>query len=213
MKFIKMVDEKYESKIPVFIMGTSYGGNLTIHASRRIQDDPSVGPKKFGGVLMFCPAVIGDMPPKPVYLTLRYLLAPLFPRWTPFFMPNPVSADRIWKEPEVLKLRTDPRLREMNIIGTGLPFRLGTAVSLVRALEDAVNISIPGYKVPFFLVHGTEDHGVKIEGSEFLWRTADTPNETREFHHIEGGYHDLFSMEDSPKYVEMAVAWMEKRMK
>ena len=212
LNFIKLVDAEYGGELPVFIMGASYGGNLTIHAARRIQEDPSVGPKKFGGALMFCPAVIADLPPKPVQWLLRYLVAPLFPTWTPFFMPNPVSADRVWKDPEVLQKRTDPRLREMNIIGTGLPYRLGTALQLLISMEDAVAKIIPGFQVPFFLMHGTEDHGVKIEGSEFMWRTVDTPMQDREFHHIEGGYHDLFSMKDSREYLERAVAWMKKRI-
>lgn len=82
LTFIRIVDQKYDGQVPIFLMGLSYGGNLTIQASRVIQDDPTVGPKQFGGALLFCPAVIGDLPPAPVYYTLRYLLAPLFPKWT-----------------------------------------------------------------------------------------------------------------------------------
>ena len=128
-------------------------------------------------------------------------------------MPNPISADRIWKDPEVLKMRSDPRLKEMKIGGSGLPYKLGTAVALLVGMEEVQTKAIPGFKVPYFLAHGTEDYGVKIEGSEFLWRTADTPPEDRVFHHIEGAYHDLFSLEKSKDYLQMAVEWMETRIK
>lgn len=156
LTFIQSVDETYKGELPVFIMGISYGGNLTIQTSRRIQDNPKLGPKTFGGAILWCPAVIGDLPPWPITYMLRYILAPLFPTWVPFFMPNPVSAERIWKDPEVLKMRTDPRLREMNIGGTGTPYRLGTAAAMVDGLEEVHDKAIPGFRVPFFLAHGTE---------------------------------------------------------
>ena len=212
LTFIRAVDERYDGKVPVFIMGISYGGNMAIQTSRRIQNDPSLGPKQFVGAILWCPAVIGDLPPWPVVYTLRYFLAPLFPKWIPFFMPNPISADRIWKDPEILAMRTDARLRAMNIIGTGTPYKLGTAVALLNGLEDVHDKAIPGFTVPYFLAHGTDDHGVKIEGSEYMWRTAATPAADRVFHHIEGAYHDLFSLEDSQKYFQMAVEWMEQRI-
>jgi acylglycerol lipase len=213
LTFIRLVDDKNNGSLPVFIMGSSYGGNLTIHASRRVQDNPSLGPKKFGGAILFCPAVIGDLPPKPVYYALRYIFAPLCPLWTPFFMPHPINPERVWKDPEVRKLRQEPRLVEMQIGGAGNPYRLGTALSLVTAMDEVVSKAIPGYKVPFFLAHGTDDFGVKIEGSEFLWRTVDTPMDDRAFYHVEGGYHDLLSMKDSQKYLEMVISWMEQQLK
>jgi alpha-beta hydrolase superfamily lysophospholipase len=212
LTYINMVDELYKGEIPVFLMGVSYGGNLTIHASRRFQDDPSSGPKKFCGAILFCPAVTAEMPPAPVYYFLRYVLAPMFPKWTPSFMPNPVSAERCWKDPEVLRLQTDPRIREINFTGSGLPFRLGTALAMVQSLEDVVTKSIPGFKQPFFLAHGKEDYAVTIEGSKFFCRTVETPQDDQEVHYIEGGYHDLLSLPESHGYVESIVAWMEKRL-
>lgn len=100
----------------------------------------------------------------------------------------------------------------MNVCGTGEPFCLGTALSIVQSMEDTISKSLPGFTVPFFLAHGTQDYGVTIEGSELLCRTVDTPAEDREVHFIEGGYHDLFSLKESPVYLKMAVAWMEKRI-
>lgn len=83
LTFIQLVDQEYDQKVPIFLMGMSYGGTLTIEASRSIQNDPQkVGPKIFAGALLYCPAVIGDLPPPAVYYTLRYVLAPLCPKWT-----------------------------------------------------------------------------------------------------------------------------------
>jgi alpha-beta hydrolase superfamily lysophospholipase len=211
LSFIKLVDEKHKGSLPVFIMGHSYGGALTIHASRSIQNDPSIGPKNFGGAIFTAPAVLVDLPPAPVYYSLRYVLAPLFPRWIPSFMPNPISSDRIWSDPEVLQRHREPRIVEMKVSGAGDPYRLGTALNLVLCFDKVVK-AIPGYNVPFFLAHGTEDYGVKLEGSEYMWATVDTPEEDREFHKIDGGYHDLYSFKESTAIVKMMTSWIEKRI-
>ena len=83
--------------IPLFLFGESYGSTTALHLARKWQDSDNA-PEKFAGVVVIAPAIVSDMPPYPVVFTLRYILAPIFPRWVPFFMPNPVSADRIWRE-------------------------------------------------------------------------------------------------------------------
>lgn len=127
-------------------------------------------------------------------------------------MPNPLSFGRIWKDPEMVRLRRDNRMMEMKLGGSGDPLRLGTALALVKSLDHVVHKSIPGFQAPFFLLHGTEDHVVKIEGSELFWRRVDTPKQHREFHHFEGGYHDIMGQKDSQKYMEAAVSWMERQL-
>ncbi len=63
--------------------------------------------------------------------------------------------------------------------GGGRPYRLGTALHLLMALEEARSKSIPGLKVPFCVVHGTDDFGVPIAGTEYLIETAETPEAER----------------------------------
>lgn len=126
-------------------------------------------------------------------------------------MPNPVSPDRVWRDPEVLEMRRRPRELQMRICGGGEPFCLGTALALVNSIDQVVKHSIPGFKVPFFLAHGTKDYGVKIEGSEFMFEIAATADEDKEYHRLDGAYHDLFSLKESHDYLKKAVAWIEKR--
>ncbi|KAL7572016.1 hypothetical protein ACA910_001671 [Epithemia clementina (nom. ined.)] len=213
MNFIKMVDDMQETRVPTFLYGQSYGGTLTLHAARRIQDNPSVGPQKFAGILLSAPAIIGDLPPPPVYWCLRYFLAPLFPKWTPFFMPNPISPDRIWKDEEMRAMRTTKRKMEMKLTGNGLAFRLGTALSLVQALDAVRTKTIPGLTVPLYVMHGTNDDGVPLEGTEFLRKTISSPSDECVFHYIEGGYHDLLSETKSKSYLEKTLPWIERRIK
>ena len=99
-------------------------------------------------------------------------------------MPNTLPPDRIWRDPEVRRIRTEKRYNEMLIDGGGDSFRLGTALNLVLALEEARNTSIPGLKAPFCILHGTEDAAVPIAGSEFLIEHAATPEADRQFHRV-----------------------------
>jgi pimeloyl-ACP methyl ester carboxylesterase len=119
-----MVADRHAKDIPFFLSGESYGGTLTIHVAKHFQDHPADGPSNFDSFLLVAPAVVADMPPFPVYQILRYILAPRYPNWVPFFMPNPISPDRIWRDDAVRKARTEHRYKEMMIDAGGLPLKL-----------------------------------------------------------------------------------------
>ena len=225
LSFVRLVTDQYKDngdmsqKLPVFLFGTSYGGTLTLHAARRIQQsEPGeiLGGGKsatvFAGILLASPAVEGDLPPAPVYWFLRYVLAPLCPKWTPFFMPNPIGPDRIWKDEDARALRTSEREREMRLSGSGCAFRLGTALSLVQSMDAVLKDTIPTLRVPLYLMHGTSDYGVPISGSEWLRQHVASPAQGCVYDFIEGGYHDLLSGPESKSYLEKTLSWMEQRM-
>lgn len=206
------VAAKNHPTVPLFVGGESYGGCLSVHVARHFQDNPDQAPANFNAIFLTAPAILGDLPPFPVYQILRYALAPLFPKWTPFFMPNPISPDRIWRYEEVLAERTSERYREMGIDGGGLPFRLGTALNLVLALEAVRAKAIPGLTVPFVSVHGTADYGVPIEGSQILYDKSATPSDDKEFHPIEGAYHDIFADPAAEVAMEKWMNFLKKRL-
>jgi acylglycerol lipase len=213
VKFCNLVGDKHSKEIPLFLGGESYGACLSVHVAKQFQEHPEEGPSNFDSILLAAPAIIGDLPPFPVYQILRYILAPLYPKWVPSFMPNPISPERVWRDEEVLKLRTDKRYKEMGIDGGGLPFRLGTALNLVLALEAVRKNAIPGLTIPFCIVHGTEDAGVPIDGSRFMMKEAATPEDKKELHELEGGYHDVFSDPLAEVAMDHWIKFVETRMK
>jgi len=210
MNFVDLVVREHPG-IPLFLMGESYGGTLAIHAGRRYQDDPTLLPN-LAGVLLTGPAIDADLPPYPVYYLLKNVLAPRWPKWRPFFMPNPVSPERIWRDPEVLEARTAGRFVESGVDGSGIPFRLGTAANMVTALEEVRSNAIPGFELPYCIVHGTEDAGVPISGSDYMWATASTPESDREYHRIDGAYHDMLSDPAAEETVGYFVGFIKKRV-
>lgn len=206
-----VVAKENTANVPVFLMGESYGGTLVLHAAKKYQDHPELL-KPFGGIILTGPAIIGDLPPAPVTYLLKNVLAPRFPQWRPFFMPNPVSPERIWRDKEVLKIRTDRRSVEMGIDGSGMPFRLGTATNMIDAMEAVRESVIPKLEVPFCVVHGVEDVGVPIAGSDYLYGAAATPNDDREYHRIEGAYHDMLSDPTAEESMGYFVGFVKKQM-
>ena len=70
-------------------------------------------------------------------------------------MPNPVSVQRIWRDPVVQNIYLD-KTNPANIVdGQGIPFRLGTGLNLLNALANVRQHTIPALTVPYLALHGT----------------------------------------------------------
>lgn len=210
--FVKLVAGKHPTNIPLFLSGESFGGCLTIHASRHFQDNPEEAPPNLDSCLLICPAIIGDVPPFPITQILRYILTPLFPTRTPFFMPNPVAPDRIWRDKAVLEDYTKPEHSAMGLDQPGTPFRLGTAVGMLNALDEVISDAIPGFTSPFCLVHGGEDEAVPITGSKLLFETSSTPEGDKEFHTISEAFHGLLADQKAEEAVAKLTSFVDSRM-
>lgn len=207
VQFAKLAASEHDGTIPLFLIGDSYGGCLVLHAARVFQDKPNEAPKGFAGVLLNAPAIIGDLPSPAVVEFLRQL-AKVFPAWRPFFMPHPVSSDRIWKDKEPREYY-DGGNNGLSL--GGAKFCLGTALGLLEGLE-AVREVILGFKVPFSINHGTEDHSVLMEGSTFLMEKSDTPPEDKVLNKIEGGYHDVYSEAEAEKTMMLEIQWIKEQI-
>ncbi|CAB9527221.1 Monoglyceride lipase [Seminavis robusta] len=209
VQFVNTVVMKEQADdVPLFLAGDSYGACVTIHAARWFQDHPEETPKSFHGILLNCPAIHGDLPPAPVVAVLRRL-AVLFPSWTPFFMPHPISSERVWKEPEALEYFEN--LKD-GLSLAGVPFCLGTALGLLEAIETVQAQAIPGFTIPFSINHGTEDYGVPISGSEYMMDKADTPAEDKALNKIEGAYHNLYTSEDAKDRMNLEMKWIKEQI-
>ena len=58
-QFAQMVAKQHES-VPLFLMGESYGGCLTLHVAA-LWEDKEKAPKNYEGIVLMAPAVIGDL--------------------------------------------------------------------------------------------------------------------------------------------------------
>ena len=207
-----MVAGQHPVDIPLMLGGESFGGCLTILTAKHFQDHPEESPQNFDSSILICPAIVGDVPPFPVYQILRYALAPIFPTRTPFFMPDTVSPERIWRDKQVQDLYCDPKKEAMGLGAVGKKFRLGTAVGLLLALEEARS-SIPDYKMPFCIVHGDADIAVPIVGSQELFEKSATPFDEKEFHTITDSTHGILCDPKAEEAMKCLSDFCDARMK
>jgi alpha-beta hydrolase superfamily lysophospholipase len=205
------------------LAGESYGGTLTLHVARYFQQQPNDNNKLVDSIMLLAPAIIGDISPSPIYELLVFL-AGYFPKWRPFFMPNPVSPHRIWRDESVRTAMIDPHGYHSHIDGSGRPFRLGTGLNLVQALA-ACRAMLSELTTPFLILHGTKDYAVPIAGSELLWRMAPTsslalqpldssePRPSSRFCRLDGAYHDLLADPVvADQCLDEIVQWIEGRL-
>jgi alpha-beta hydrolase superfamily lysophospholipase len=183
-----------------------------MHTSKHFQDYPEEAPPNFDSTLLVCPAIEGDIPPFPVYQILRYILAPLFHTRTPFFMPEPVTAERIWRDPKLVEHYLDPEKVKTGLDAYGCPFRLGTAVGLLQGMEEG-KTSIPDITTPFCIIHGDSDLAVPIAGSKLLFEKSKTPSGDKEFHPISDCYHGVMADPKAEEAMQHLSSFVDSRLK
>lgn len=105
-----------------------------------------------------------------------------------------------------------PREKEMCIDGSGRPFRLGTAVHMLEALDLARSTVIPGLTVPFCAIHGVMDAGVPVEGTDYLDETAQSAAEDRAYHRLKEAYHDLLGDPAAEKTMQLMIEYMDNQI-
>ena len=210
--FTKLVAAEHDETTPMILTAESYGSCLTLHVAKYFQENPSDAPKGFDSIILHAPAIIPpDLPPKPV-VSLLTRLSRSYPTWIPFFMPNPVSTTRIWRDPKVFSIFDSHERREMRIEGGGKPFRLATAVSMLLAMEQVREEIIPGLTVPFCVIHGEKDIAVPIAGTEYLLDTADTTQENRAVQRHAEAYHDLLADPTAEETMKFMIDFVNKRV-
>lgn len=238
--FARFVSKKHEN-VPLFLSGDSYGGCTVLHVARLWQDlnqylnnkgstvdaendfsalenkesfptlDPP--PKEFKGIFLNAPAIEGDLPPWPVRAFLQHVLAPIIPESTPFFMPHPISPERIWRDEAVRKVSTSDEVKKLSLSSGAVPFRLGTALGLLNALFEVQSKVIPQFNVPFCVCHGSEDHGVPVSGTKYLVKHCDTSPEDYRVNIVEGAYHDLQGDPKREEVIDFHIDFIESRIK
>ena len=140
-----------------------------------------------------------------MFLAKRYAL------WVPFFMPDPVTTERTWRDPIALKIIKDPEYVKTGIDIDGEPFRLGTGANLVRALE-AVRHVIPSLKAPFLTIHGTKEFAVPIAGSELLHEKAATAENDKKCVPIQDAFHELLADFKPDDVMRENMGWIHERL-
>lgn len=198
--------------VPLFLLGYSFGGNLSLHVAKYWQDHPEEAPKGFAGVSLLAPAVMGVPPPPPVLCCLRNVLVPCLPHWVPIFLENYGEPSRVWRDEEARKLHMYPKKYEWGIDNTGKRFSLATAEHVLTAIEDSTQM-VASFSVPFCAVHGIADKSNPVESTRLLERESKTPKEDRRVLYISEALHDILADPDANEQaLEFIGAFVEERI-
>jgi alpha-beta hydrolase superfamily lysophospholipase len=175
-EFISTIREKNKG-IPIFMIGLSMGGMLTVNYS-------ALYPEDLVGIILMAPGVSGNFKLKASDIAKLPLLifAFIFAKGKPVV--NVAKRAAITsRNPLRIKYQENDELR----IKVQSPrFLLYMGINVKRAFKNAVNITNPT-----LIMQGTDDQLVSRDGvKEFF---DNIPIQDKEFIELEGAYHSLYS--------------------
>lgn len=188
------------SSLPAFLFGESMGGLVTLLIYLKSMDDDL-----WSGVILSAPLIQipEQMQPSRVRLFVFGLLFGLADTWEA--MPETNMVGKAIKDPDRLRIiAANPRRYR------GRP-RVGTMRELLRVTE-IVQRRLVEVKVPFLVVHGTDDGVTSPEGTRMLYERA--VSEDKEMVIYEGMYHSLIQgepEENSGRVLGDMRRWIEER--
>jgi acylglycerol lipase len=70
--------------------------------------------------------------------------------------------------------------------------------------------NMPNFKVPVFIIHGTDDKATRPEGSQYFYDNVGSEDKTLKLY--DGGYHDLLNDLDKELVMADILAWVNERI-
>jgi alpha-beta hydrolase superfamily lysophospholipase len=176
-------------ELPVYVLGHSAGGVIsTLYV---FDHQPEIAG-------LICESFAFDVGlPHLVQLALEGAGA-LVPHLPVFSLKNETFS----RDPDVVKqMNSDPL-----IANEKQPAE--TASEVLKAAARLKEV-MPDFKVPVFIIHGTEDKATRPEGSQYFYENVGSKDRTLKLY--EGGYHDLLNDIDKEKVMADILAWVNQR--
>jgi alpha-beta hydrolase superfamily lysophospholipase len=166
--------------LPVYMLGHSAGGVIACNYAFEHQDE-------IAGLI--CESFAFDVGLPNIAALLLKGIGHIAPHIHVFTLKN---AD-FSRNPEAVEfMNNDPLIK-----GESQPAE--TAAVLIKAAET-LRENMPNFRVPVFIIHGTEDHATRYQGSEYFFDHAGSTDKTIKLY--EGHYHDLLN--DNDREIVMA---------
>jgi acylglycerol lipase len=176
--------------LPVYLLGHSAGGVVSVTYALDYQD-------RIAGLI--CEDFAFRVPTPDIALRLLEGASHIAPHAHVYKLKNAdFSRDPEW----VQKLNADPLIE-----GEVQP--LQTAAALTRASER-LQREFGRITLPLLILHGTEDHVTRPDGSEQFYREAGSADKTLKLY--EGHYHDLLADVGREQVFGDIVAWIDARL-
>ncbi|SIS71133.1 alpha/beta hydrolase [Belliella pelovolcani] len=184
--------KSYLKDIPIFIFGHSMGGGLVAKYVISYQPDAR-------GVILSAAAL------KPADNISKSLIAisSLVSKVAPKLKVLKLDSSIISHDPEEVKKYNEDPL----VYSKAIPARTGfELLRMMREIEDAAE----AFKLPVFMLHGTDDQLTNPMGTEMLFRRAETSDKT--YNRYPGLYHELLNEFEKEQIMDDIIQWIKDRI-
>jgi len=176
--------------VPVYVLGHSVGG--VIASSYVFEHQPEIAG-------LICESFAFDVGlPHLVQLALEGA-SHLVPHLPLYSLKNEIFS----RDPAVVaEMNNDPLIKDEK--------QPAETASEVLKAAARLKENMPNFRVPVFIIHGTDDKATRPEGSQYFYDNVGSEDKTLKLY--EGGYHDLLN--DIDKKIVMAdiLAWVNQRV-
>jgi len=170
-----------DSNTPLFVVGQSLGGLLATMFALKWQEDHSIIPGNFKGLILFAPnlgtASVG--PGACVKCCLKNIVLPICPHYR--LSPDMLPIEKSVKDPEICKLMDADMLQERAI-------PLATGSCFLKAWDE-IPPRLNEIRVPFFVAHGETDQVCPVSETDNFWEINSTPEHLRSYWKSEDYFH------------------------
>jgi len=182
---------------PVFFLGHSMGGLITVHAAVQAVKNKSL---KLHGVVLSGPAL---QPDPNVATPLKVFLVKLLSKQFPKLVFDALPGYFVSRDAQVVQhYMNDP------LVYTG-GVKARMAHGLLAAMQTVEGLA-PDIKWPFLLLQGKEDRLVLPEGATAFYTAAGTEPQHKRLEMLEGLFHEIFNEPEGPELVGKVCDWVER---
>ncbi|XP_033746022.1 monoglyceride lipase-like [Pecten maximus] len=191
---IDQVKEKFPEKTPVFLIGHSMGGAISVLSAM-------ARPQYFTGVILIGPAI---QPSPGAISPIKMMAGKLVARIFPQMCIEKLKTKDLSRDPEVVnEYESDPL-----VFHDGLKAKWG--LEMLKAF-DVMKAGLSKVEWPFLALHGDQDKLCAVEGSQALHDEAQSKDKQIKIY--KGFYHQIHRepREDRDIVLKDIVDWMDKR--
>ncbi|CAM9266009.1 unnamed protein product [Ectocarpus sp. 4 AP-2014] len=182
--------------VPIFLSGESLGGGLSLFTGLTLYDRQHALLPRFKGVCLIAPAIQGNPPPAPVVAFLRYVVAPVIPKWQ---IPNALESVKnpiqVWKTEEDRAQADRDQWGNPGALGWGHNMKFNMGLNMMD-MVGVVYSRLSDVQFPFLIMHDPGDAIVQFGPARELMEKAATPKDdprARELKEMDGWLHDLLT--------------------
>lgn len=176
--------------LPVFVLGHSAGGVISTSYVFEHQD-------QIAGLI--CESFAYDVGIPDIAALLLRGLSHIAPHLNVFTLKNEIFS----RDPQAVEaMNNDPLIKNESQPAE-------TSAELLKA-ADRLTENFPKFKVPVFIIHGTDDKATRPEGSQFFYDHAGSSDKTLKLY--EGHYHDLLNDLGKEEVMADILSWVNARV-